>query len=522
MTDFREPLLDAQDIQGNIIPGFNRQQQYFAAFEVSDGVALRHALTSLPPLTTLATVLPNRDERKLAIVRGAGRPVRDDLWLNLALGPRATDLLGAQQVRRLDSSFDRGMRASMTGDPTSRTLAAGEPNPSHRDYWLVGSPGAPCDVLLIFAHDSDVKGMALPVIDEFSSLLGTRPTYEELGQLLPGEIEHFGFRDGISQPGVLGRVVVNGEERFITTRYGVPSQGETRFGKPGQPLVWPGQFLTGQPTFSGDEEPLEAEFTNGSFLVFRRLQQDVRAFVSDTAAIAHSIGEATGTQLSAEDLRARIVGRFRSGASLMRHPTEPAGAEGPLEINYFSFGAELPTIQLSDGTQVRGSHADPDVLRGRRCPVWAHTRKVNPRDLGTDRGGMEETLGFQMLRRGIPFGPPYNYVDESASGNAESRGLLFVAYQRKIDDQFGTLNRGWMNNRNAPSAGGFDLLVGQNVDEETGLHGAKSATYFPGGGAEGVAFEAERQWVIPTGGAFLFAPSLGFMEKFVFSGGSVG
>src|SRR5262245_8232134 len=80
----------------------------------------------------------------------------------------------------------------------------------------------------------------------------------------------------------------------------------------------------------------------------------------------------------------RLVGRFRSGAALMRHEEDPGRAEDPHEINYFAFGAELPSIVLSDGTNVAGAPAEPDILRGRRCPVWSHIRKVNPRDLGTD------------------------------------------------------------------------------------------------------------------------------------------
>ncbi len=87
----------------------------------------------------------------------------------------------------------------------------------------------------------------------------------------------------------------------------------------------------------------------------------------------------------------------------MRHEQDPGKAEGPNEINYFAFGAEVPSIVLSDNTEFAGASAEPDILRGRRCPVWSHIRKVNARDLGTDRGDALQTLGFQMLRRGIPF-----------------------------------------------------------------------------------------------------------------------
>lgn len=518
MAEAIEPLLDARDIQGNVLPGFSRVQQLFAAYTSDDADALRRALQSLPRLTTLEIALGHRDDRKSALSRGLGLPQRDDLWINLALSAKATDLLGAGKVRDLDAWFSRGMSPGLVGDPTARSLPDGSPNPAQRDQWRVGSPARPCDVLLIFAHDTDVQALALPLLERFSQLLGAAPNYVELAQMLSGETEHFGFRDGISQPGVYGRVVADGMERLITSRYGVPPQQGIEFGKPGQPLAWPGQFLTGQPTFAGEPVELEPELSNGSFLVLRRLEQNVGAFLADTDDMAATLSGAGRGAISGDELRTRIVGRHPSGASVMRDEAGMQPVEGPLAINYFGFMAALPALMLSDGTRVPASQGDPDVLRGRRCPIWAHTRKVNPRELGTDRGGAHETLGFQMLRRGIPFGPPYNRDVPGAPENALSRGLLFVSYQRHIEDQFGVLNRAWMNNRDAPSAGGFDLLVGQRVDEVSGLYASKDATYFASSVPDdqiGVEFAALRQWVMPTGGAFLFAPSLRFVEHFV-------
>lgn len=518
MAEATEPLLDARDIQGNVVPGFNRHQQFFVAYAASDADALRRALQSLPALTTLEAALRHRDNRKAALTRGLGPPLSDELWINLALSAKATDLLGADKVRDLDSWFDRGMNPGLVGDPTARTLPDGSPNPAQRDQWRIGAPARPCDVLLIFAHDTASQALAAPLVDRFSQLLGAAPNHVELCEMLEGETEHFGFRDGISQPGIYGRVVADGAERLITSRYGVPPQHGIEFAKPGQPLAWPGQFLTGQPTFAGEAIDLEPEFCNGSFLVLRRLQQDVAAFLADTEAMATKLsGEGQGV-ISGDELRTLIVGRHPSGASLMRDEGGAQSVEGPLAINYFGFMTAQPALTLSDGTRVPASQADPDVLRGRRCPVWAHTRKVNPRELGTDRGGAHETLGFQMLRRGIPFGPPYNRDLPAAPHNVAARGLMFVSYQRRIEDQFGILNRGWMNNRDAPSAGGFDLLVGQHLDDATGRHAPKTANYFaPHLPAEqpGVEFATLPQWVIPTGGAFLFAPSLGFIRHFV-------
>src|SRR5262249_29652790 len=154
---------------------------------------------SRPRVTSLGTALEHRDDRKRALMLHAPRPQRDDLWINLALSRRATDLLGAPQVQGLDSEFRKGMQASITGDPTTRTLPDGTPNPAHQENWVVGSRTKPVDLLLIFAHDRNVVAEAEPVIAEIGALLGSQPTYREPAALLPGGIEHFGFRDGVSQ-----------------------------------------------------------------------------------------------------------------------------------------------------------------------------------------------------------------------------------------------------------------------------------------------------------------------------------
>src|SRR5262249_49281021 len=85
MADDQEPLLDANDIQGNILPGFNRKQQYLVAFSSDNKDALQAALAALPRPTPLITALEHRDDRKAALVSGMRRPVRGDLWLNVAL-----------------------------------------------------------------------------------------------------------------------------------------------------------------------------------------------------------------------------------------------------------------------------------------------------------------------------------------------------------------------------------------------------------------------------------------------------
>jgi len=136
---------------------------------------------------------------------------------------------------------------------------------------------------------------------------------------------------------------------------------------------------------------------------------------------------------------------------------------------------------------------------GAHCPHFAHIRKVNLRDKLTDHWPSSR---FRILRRGIPFGPPY--VEGEAPG--VDRGLLFVSYQRALQPQFMTLVSSWMNSHDAPEGFGHDLLVGQSG-------GARFAAV-PGGGEARRILEAPgaTTWIVPTGGGFFFSPAVSFFR----------
>ena len=111
----------------------------------------------------------------------------------------------------------------------------------------------------------------------------------------------------------------------MTTRYGVPPDGATEYGRRVSACVWPGQFLVGTNTDATTVDAAPAPFRNGSFVTFRRLRQDVAAFRADTDRLADSLAT-PGLPLTGDRLRALVVGRWPSGHALMRHgDRDPAG-----------------------------------------------------------------------------------------------------------------------------------------------------------------------------------------------------
>jgi Dyp-type peroxidase family len=502
-----EPLLDADDIQGHILPGYSDADLLILAIRGNDDVSLKALIRVLieSPLgvTTMRSAFGLRSARK-HFLQGVGPEPDDPLRLNLALTRQGLDRLGFTSLRGVDAVFDAGMTGLSTGDPKQPTRADGSSEPAHPSRWVIGGTSNSFDLLIILACKRNIRDRTIPVTDLVRGTTGISLVYEEFGEDLPNSTEHFGFVDGISTPGIYGEFEEAGQKIPITTRYGVPSANGLDFGKPGQPLVWPGRFLVGAPKFEGDEgETVHDIFKNGSFLVFRRLQQDVAAFYEDTDAMAVELANKLGNpQIDGTFLRETIVGRRQNGQPLMR-PGE--GPDSPLAINHFFYANQTPSIDLNNGERIIGTTPD---FQGKRCPFWAHIRKVNPRDGQNDLP--EETQNLQMLRRGIPFGAPYDHQRPANDVNLAPRGLLFLAYQRSIGEQFEQLNTHWMNQFEVPAGGGHDLLVGITLSNDGRL--ASRCADWPSSQEQ---LTTPRTWVIPTGGAYLFAPSLTALEILV-------
>jgi deferrochelatase/peroxidase EfeB len=130
---------------------------------------------------------------------------------------------------------------------------------------------------------------------------------------------------------------------------------------------------------------------------------------------------------------------------------------------------------------------------------------VNPRDGITEQGNSSDVLTRLVLRRGIPFGEPYDLADPATrDGGDNDRGLIFVSYQTSIESQFVFLQTKWVNNAVDPnSGGGPDPIIGQRRE-----NGRMRTFKVVDGNGVSRDVELNAEWVIPTGGGFFFSPSI--------------
>jgi Dyp-type peroxidase family len=533
--DELEPLLEAGEIQGNILGGFNKPHQAMLPLYIGDTAAARGWIADLmPDLTFLPEVIGFRAALKQHVALTGAKPAAlNKIWTNIAFSFPCISKL-AQDAGQFEPVFKAGLfaRSAALGDPTDAA------SPGNMMNWLFGGPNAVPDMLVIIAadQDEDLQARVASVLASAASRqirwphhdIGHDTSFFPQAGLGRGH-EHFGFKDGISQPGVRGRLGAN-PDVFITARP-LPPDLDTApstpvFSAPGQPLIFPGEFVLGYarqnetfPRLPKEPARLGSDPTrittqsvgpkwarNGSFLVYRRLRQNVPAFNRFLQRQTAALGQLPGfAGLQRDRLGALLVGRWPSGAPLLRAAAadNPAlGADdGP--NNDFSYADAG-----SASGAVPAAAADP---QGLVCPAMAHIRKVNPRGMNTDLGGPNRTLLRRILRRGIPYGPPLPLGTTDDPDNTD-RGLLFVSYQVSIRDQFEFLQTNWTNNESNPTAqltpeSGFDIIMGQNAV------GARSRFCVLGGTRIATDPVLDPEWVVATGGGYFFSPSKSALQE---------
>ena len=325
------------------------------------------------------------------------------------------------------------------------------------------------------APELDPQALASEVLRNLVSSDGIDLLHHETGQANhrrfgSGEVdrvEHFGFRDGVSQPWI-DFDMPDG----IALPPPRPGGGTPRHDGRWAPLA-PGEFLLGYPDEDGQIQlaPCNERLRHGgTYMVFRKLEQDVVGFRNFLRA-GRSVRDA-------RKLAAQMIGRWPDGTPLVQSP------EGPNE--------DVPADPNRTLNDFRYKRDDPGGLR---CPISAHIRRANPRDTG-DR---DDVRRHRILRRGIAYGG--DLLPDDSPGDGKKRGLLFIALNSRIDQQFEFLHAHWMNQ------GEFLGQAGAGQDPILGAYRGELDDTFVTPSQPGPVTNLTR-FVTMRGGDYFFIPGL--------------
>ena len=288
----------------------------------------------------------------------------------------------------------------------------------------------------------------------------------------PYRMEHFGFRDGISQP-------------FVDMNLGDPLPGG---GTPSRNRTWTpvahGEIYLSEQDEDGNRHhlPIHESLREGStFLVFRKLEQDVAAFR------AYLASQRPNDRAGQDKLAAQFMGRWPNGTPLTVAPHAPQdlGSDPDGLLNDFRYAADDP--------------------KGLRCPLGSHIRRSNPRDIG----GTNDVRRHRILRRGIAYGGSLLPMD--SPGDGCKRGLLFIAANARLDLQFEVIQGDWINKGEILGQAGLGRcpVAGANL-------GGPTDSFLESGAVAPVT--GLPPFVITRGGDYFFAPGVKAMREL--AGGS--
>jgi cytochrome P450/deferrochelatase/peroxidase EfeB len=287
--------------------------------------------------------------------------------------------------------------------------------------------------------------------------------------------DHFGFRDGIVQPVIAGTLkasrdrnpgdlIAAGEmlcgyrnaQGFFPPPVTVRAEEDQHDILPNLPPSAERFPRFGRGDRGSDSEAGLRDFgRNGSFMAVRVLQQHPRTFdkACDQAAATvratyKQVEGAIRVPIDKDWVAAKLVGRWRSGASLIGNPTDPHQGQSLAE------GGPGYELRKEDYVLAFGR----DDPHGFQCPLGAHVRRANPRD--SELPGDALQIGIvnrhRLLRRGR------NYRRPAGSDGHDEKGLFFIALCEDLERQFEFVQRQWLQSNSFHGlADEKDPLVGQ-------------------------------------------------------------
>ena len=423
-----------------------------------------------------------------------GKIKKPEWALNIAFTSKGFAVLGIKKGDSLKTPFSQEFDEGLSKKERAQSL--GDTGASDPSRWELGNPQTeekePIHVLLMVQAKSpaDLETRCKEQLDLFAGV--GKVLASEEGNTHPEDKEHFGFRDSISQPEI---------------------EGSPKPLPPDQASLKPGEFVLGYeneygifpatPTVAATddrqnnlpslphqrtalEEKQKDLGRNGSYLVFRKLEQDVAGFRRFLKGNARSDDEMLL-------LGAKLMGRWQSGTPIVISPDTDPLRDVPFDRD-----------KQPENDFYYMEH-DPD---GYRCPVTSHIRRTNPRDsLGSDvNDSIRSVNRHRIIRRGVPYGPILPAGVDKDDGR--SRGLLFFCINANIRGQFEFIQQTWANN---PKFNGLyddrDAIIGDNKDPSLPNSQGPYCATIPSHPLRQRCSDVSR-FVTVKGGAYFFLPSL--------------
>ena len=454
--------VDAADIQGGMLKGYdNVSHGCLMLLSFPDTSAARKYVARAAGFVTT-----HADEHDIS----SGATV-----VNLALTCEGLRILGVTetQLAYFSQEFREGMeaRASVLGDyrfnhprrwhlPQQHGVATSRRVELSSVHVVVQLRGNSRDVNVGKLVTAFEKKMASTP----ANLLSVEPLIRHRTE---GKVqEHFGFFDGDSQP-----------------RLDAP--------KPG--ALYPNQIHVGEVLLGYENEadpaprPLRGEaaerlewLRNGSYLVVRKLRQDVQALYDAAEAAAPVAGADTSKR---DDVLAMMMGRTFKG--------DPLAAPGA--GNDFDYSGD------ADGS---------------KCPFASHVRRSNPRISAATADEPPGRRTPRLIRRGMSYGPRYNHAEPKCADNAKDRGLFFMTYNASIGEQFEVVQR-WLSGGNSTG------VLSDQSDPFLGVakNGTRRNFRFGKGPTQTIDLDGgdllgdPKPFVRLEWGSYLFSPSITLLKR---------
>ncbi len=416
------------------------------------------------------------------------------------------------------AQFSPEFRSGMTGEE-SRSRRLGDIGANDPVLWRWGArERTPHLAILMYGKEgfmaqceAEFKGPSWDVAFE---------TLERLPTSYLGDVEPFGFADGISQPSIdwEGKRTVSGDQLRFSN---VVSLGEFLLGYSNEYGEYTDRPLL-ESTSPGAAELLPALdqpqkkdlSRNGTYLVMRELAHDVRGFWQ-------FVDKAAGSNSDEHNRIAEaMVGRRMDGSPLVPLSDKPIDGIGHDEkdraYNQFTY--------------------DDDPV-GARCPFGSHIRRSNPRNADFPNpvkgriSHLVQTLGFgrksirddlmsatrfhRLLRRGREYGERLSPQDALQPGppDESERGLHFICLNSNIARQFEFVQGAWLMSTkfNGLSQESDPLMGNREPIKRCPVTGTFS---LPRENGLRERVDGVPQFVTVRGGAYFFLPSLRALRYF--------